>query len=39
MRDGIQLARRVVRPVCALGQVLAHQASGVLVGAALAGAV
>ena len=36
--DGIQLTLRVARQVRALGQVLAQQAMGVLVGAALPGA-
>ena len=39
VRDGVQLALRVARQVRALGQVLAQQAVGVLVGAALPGAV
>ncbi len=39
MGDGVQLALGVARQVCAFGQVLAKQAMGVLVGAALPGAV
>ena len=39
MRDGVQLALRVRRQVCALGPVLAQQPVGVLIGAALPGAV
>ena len=38
MRDGVQLALGITRQVCALGQVLAQAAMGVLVGAALPGA-
>ena len=38
MRNGIQLALRGARQVCALGQVLAQQAIRILVGAALPGA-
>ena len=37
--DVAQLALRVLRPVCALGQILAQQSVDVLVGAALPGAV
>ena len=39
MRDGVQLALGIARQVRALGQVLAQEAMGVLVGAALPGAV
>ena len=39
VREGVQLALRVARQVRALGQVLAQQAIGVLVGAALPGVV
>ena len=39
MRDGVQLALGITRQVCALGQVLAQETMGVLVGAALPGAV
>ena len=39
MGDGVQLALRVPRQVRTLGQVLAQQPMGVLVGAALPGAV
>ena len=39
MGDDVQLALGVARQVCTLGQVLAQQAVGVLVGAALPGAV
>ena len=39
MRDGVQLALGVARQVRPLGEVLAQQAIGVLVGAALPGAV
>ena len=39
VREGVQLALRVARQVRALGQVLAQQAIGVLVGAALPRAV
>ncbi|MCC2643352.1 MAG: hypothetical protein K0S45_3765 [Nitrospira sp.] len=39
MRDGIQLALRRARQIRALRQILAQQAIGVLVGAALPGAV
>ena len=39
MRDGVQLVLGVARQVCALGQVLAQQAIGVLIGTALPGAV
>ncbi len=39
MHDGVQLALGVAQQVRLLGEVLAHQAIGVLVGAALPGAV
>ena len=39
MCDGVQLALRVARQVCALGQVLAQQLIGILMGPALPGAV
>ena len=39
MRDGIQLALRVARQIRALGQVLAQQTIGILIGAALPGTV
>jgi hypothetical protein len=39
MRDGVHLALRVPREVWTLGQVLAQQSIGVLVGAALPGVV
>ena len=39
MGDGVQLVLGVARQVCALGQVLAQQAIGVLIGTALPGAV
>lgn len=39
MRDGVQLALRIARQIRALGQILTHQAIGVLVGPALPGAV
>lgn len=39
MRAGVQLALRIARQIRALGQILTPQASGVLVGPALPGAV
>ena len=39
MRDGVQLALRVARQVCALRQVLTQQPIGILIGPALPGAV
>ena len=39
MGDGVQLALRVARQVRTLGQVLAQQAIGILVGAAWPGVV
>ena len=39
MRDSVQLALRVARQVCALGQILAQQPIRILVGATLPGAI
>ena len=39
MRDGVQLALRVARQVCALGQILTQQPIGVFMGTALPRAV